>query len=76
MERKRDQDGGTECNDVVNSCWLQTLQEFATNSFFQHQTNIRPLICVNPIKPAERSYKQDNTLFPAHFALHAFELYT
>lgn len=22
MERKRDQDGGTESNDVVNSCWL------------------------------------------------------
>lgn len=20
MEQKRDQDGGTECNDVVNSC--------------------------------------------------------
>lgn len=37
-------------------------------SFQQHQTNIRPLICENPIKPLERSYKQDNILFPAYLA--------
>lgn len=39
---------------------------------FQHQTNIRPLICGNPIKPAERSYKQGDTLFPTHFAFPCF----
>lgn len=39
---------------------------------FQHQTNIRPLICENPIKPAERTYKQGDILFPTHSAFSCF----